>query len=95
VGALAASRGSCKERNVYTCPAGKLLNTSGTAHDGRTLLYRALKRDCDACPLKMRCCPKEPSRKVPSDDQIGLGAHTPPAIVVRTGVGTNHGAFVR
>jgi hypothetical protein len=24
--------------------------------DGRTLLYRASKRDCDVCPLKPRCC---------------------------------------
>jgi DDE family transposase len=36
-------------------------------HDGRTLLYRASKRDCDFCPLKMRCCPKEPSRNIPRD----------------------------
>src|SRR5205807_8586461 len=28
-------------------------------------LYRASKRDCDVCPLKMQCCPKEPARKVP------------------------------
>ena len=28
------------------------------------LFYRAGKADCDACPLKMRCCPKEPSRKL-------------------------------
>src|SRR5438132_5277318 len=27
-------------------PNGKLLQTSGTVHDGRTLLYRASKRDC-------------------------------------------------
>lgn len=30
-------------------------------------LYRARKRDCDVCQLKGRCCPKEPSRKIPSD----------------------------
>ena len=29
------------------------------------LLYRASKRDCDVCSLKMQCCPKEPARKVP------------------------------
>src|SRR5262249_14366227 len=23
------------------------------------------KRDCDICLLKMRCCPKEPMRKIP------------------------------
>jgi hypothetical protein len=28
------------------------------------LFYRASKRDCDVCPLKMQCCPKEPARKV-------------------------------
>jgi len=36
-------------------------------HEGKTLLYRASKLDCDACPLKPQCCPKEPSRKVPRD----------------------------
>ena len=44
-----------------------MLRTSGTIHDDKTLLYRASKRDCDACSLKMRCCPKEPSRKIPRD----------------------------
>ena len=29
------------------------------------LFYRASKLDCDVCSLKMRCCPKEPTRKVP------------------------------
>jgi hypothetical protein len=29
------------------------------------ILYRASKRGCDECPLKMQCCPKEPARKVP------------------------------
>src|ERR1700687_2693098 len=39
----------------YVCPNGKVLRTSGTIHDRKTLLYRASKRDCDVCPLKMRC----------------------------------------
>ena len=26
--------------------------------------YRASKRDCQACPLKPRCCPREPARKI-------------------------------
>jgi hypothetical protein len=25
----------------------------------------ASKVDCDVCPFKMRCCPKEPARKIP------------------------------
>jgi transposase len=52
--------------DVYFCPGGKTLTTTGTrVNDGATLLYRASKTDCDACALKPRCCPKEPARKVP------------------------------
>jgi transposase len=54
-----------KERNVYICPAGKILTTTGTVVNHDELLYRASKRDCDTCPFKMQCCPKEPARKVP------------------------------
>jgi transposase len=54
-----------KERNIYICPAGKILTTTGTVVNHDELLYRARKRDCDVCPFKMRCCPKEPKRKVP------------------------------
>jgi hypothetical protein len=36
-------------------------------HEGKTLLYRASKLDCDICPLKPQCCPKEPARKVARD----------------------------
>ena len=53
------------ERDAYDCPAGKELRTSGTVHEGTTLLYRASKLDCDRCALKSRCCPKEPARKIP------------------------------
>ena len=54
-------------RNVYTCPQGRILKTTGRLHDGKTLLYRASKYDCEICPLKRRCCPKEPARKIPRD----------------------------
>ena len=53
------------ERNVYTCPASKVLRTTGTVVNVEQLLYRASNRDCGVCPLKMRCCPKEPRRKIP------------------------------
>ena len=56
-----------KERNVYVCPEGKVLTTTGAVGNDHTLRYFALKRDCDACPLKPRCCPKTPSRKVTRD----------------------------
>src|SRR5262245_45507549 len=54
-----------KERDIYTCPAGKILTTTRRVVNDEQLLYRASKRDCDMCPFKMRCCPKEPARKVP------------------------------
>ena len=56
-----------KRRGHYICPNGKVLRTSGTVHSGRTLLYRASKLDCDVCPFKAKCCPKEPARKIPRD----------------------------
>jgi transposase len=54
-----------KNRDVYTCPAGKILTTTGTIVNHDELLYRANRRDCRICGLKMRCCPKEPMRKIP------------------------------
>ncbi len=53
-------------RDVYRCPGGKTLTTTGTlVNDDRTILYRASKHDCQACFLKSRCCPNTPARKVP------------------------------
>jgi len=54
-------------RDVYICPNNKVLHTSGTAHEGYKLIYRASKFDCEVCALKMQCCPKAPSRQVPRD----------------------------
>jgi transposase len=55
------------KRRVYICPNGKLLRTSGTVHDGRTLLYRASKHDCDKCPIRAKCCTTDQARKIPRD----------------------------
>jgi hypothetical protein len=54
-----------KDRNVYVCPQGKLLHTTGKVHDGETILYRARTHDCGPCPLKPKCCPKAPERRIP------------------------------
>ena len=54
-----------KDRNVYVCPQGKLLHTTGRIHNGETVLYRATTSDCGPCPLKSKCCPKAPERKIP------------------------------
>ena len=56
-----------RERNVYVCPAGKLLKTTGNVGDDHVLRYLASKRDCDACPLKSQCCPNMPFRKITRD----------------------------
>jgi transposase len=55
-----------KERNIYTCPAGKVLTTtSKLVNDGETLLYLASTRDCRSCLFKVKCCPKTPFRRIP------------------------------
>ena len=54
-----------KKRNIYICPAGKVLTTTGkVATDGETLYYRARTRDCRSCLLKSQCCPKAPLRRL-------------------------------
>ena len=56
-----------QERDIYVCPNGKNLTTTGRVFDGNTLYYRARKAACDPCPLKERCCPKAPVRRVQRD----------------------------
>src|SRR5262249_17884546 len=57
-----------QEQDIYICPAGKRLKTSRTlVNGGATLLYRASNSDCGRCPLKPKCCPRSPQRKVPRD----------------------------
>ena len=54
------------ERDVYHCPGGTALATTGTlVNDGATMLYTALQRECAGCALKPRCCPNTPARKIP------------------------------
>jgi transposase len=59
--------------DTYHCPAGKELRQRQKIYrmprplvdkNGMTR-YRASKRDCKLCPLKPRCCPNAPARKVP------------------------------
>ena len=57
-----------KARDIYTCPAGKTLKTSGRlVNGGATLIYLASTYDCGPCLLKSQCCAKSPQRKVPRD----------------------------
>jgi transposase len=55
-----------KERNVYICPANKILTTTGTViNDGETLRYLASTFDCRGCRFKTQCCPKAAFRIIP------------------------------
>lgn len=54
-------------RDLYTCPGGKILKTTGRLHSDKTYRYIASKYDCDACALKPKCCPKTPTRRIPRD----------------------------
>ena len=44
-----------KDRDLYICPGGKELKTSGTVHDGGAIKYIAKRSDCGQCPLKPKC----------------------------------------
>jgi len=56
----------------YRCPAGKPLRSRQRHYKQRdslvttenTILHFARKHDCDPCPMKSRCCPNMPARKI-------------------------------
>ena len=54
-------------RDLYICPQDHEMKTNGRVHDGTRLHYRASSLDCRHCPLKTRCCPKEPQRRIDRD----------------------------
>jgi transposase len=54
-------------RNVYICPAGQLLRTSGRVHSDHAIGYLASIPCCRECPLKPRCCPNMASRRIVRD----------------------------
>jgi transposase len=72
--------------DVYYCPGGKMLTTTGTpVNDDTTLLYRASKHDRAGCALKPRCCPTSPARKVPRS--IHEGARDMARVIARSSDG--------
>jgi transposase len=44
-----------RERNVYICPGGAELTSTGTIDQGHIVYYRASKNDCSTCSLKPKC----------------------------------------
>jgi len=52
------------QRDCYVCPSGCDLTTTGRVRDDNALAYLANVNDCRFCPLKAKCCPNTPQRKV-------------------------------
>jgi len=58
--------------DAYICPAGKELRQRQKIYrrppplvdENGMMRYRASKLDCQCCPLKSRCCPNAPARKI-------------------------------
>ena len=44
-----------QQRNVYICPGGAELTSSGNVDQGHIIYYRASKNDCSTCSLKPKC----------------------------------------
>ena len=61
-------------RNVYICPGGAELTSTGKIDQGHLLPYRATKSDCSACALKPKCT-TAPTRKVTRDVNEGVRDH--------------------
>jgi hypothetical protein len=56
-----------EERNIYVCPAGKVLTTTGHIGRDHGIRYYASLPDCRICMLKQKCCPNMPSRRIVRD----------------------------
>jgi hypothetical protein len=56
-----------KARDVYICPAGEALGTTGTVSADHAMRYIAPVPVCRACPLKPKCCPNMPARRIVRD----------------------------
>jgi hypothetical protein len=46
---------STGERNIYVCPGGAELTSTGNIDQGHIVYYRASKSDCSQCSLKPKC----------------------------------------
>jgi transposase len=55
-----------QERNVYICPGGAELTSTGNIDQGHIVYYKASKNDCSICSLKPKCTTSV-ARKVTRD----------------------------
>ena len=52
-----------EDNNVYVCPAGKTLKSSGRLNSDNTYRYLASTYDCGPCPLKSGAAPRRRSAR--------------------------------
>lgn len=70
-----------RDRNIYVCPGGAELTSTGNIDQGHIVYYRANKNDCSVCSLKPRCTTavvRKVTRDVDEDvrDQVRALANT-------------------
>jgi transposase len=61
-----------EESDEYRCPQGHALRSQWRAFKNPrthitkadTIIYRSSQSDCSTCPMKERCCPRTPTRKI-------------------------------
>jgi transposase len=52
------------KRDIYICPAGKMLTTTGHVSTDHGVRYEASVLTCRTCALKPRCCPNVSARRI-------------------------------
>ena len=61
-----------EQANEYRCPQGRVLRRQWRSFKrirthitkANTIIYRSSQSDCATCPMKARCCPNTPTRKI-------------------------------
>jgi transposase len=56
-----------RKNDLYICPAGERLTTTGRVHSDHAIRYIASVLRCRECSLKQQCCPNMPSRRIVRD----------------------------
>ena len=56
-----------RKNDLYICPAGERLTTTGRVHSDHAVRYIASVLCCRECSLKQQCCPNMPSRRIVRD----------------------------
>jgi DDE family transposase len=56
-----------RRRDIYVCPAGQTLTTTGRVNSDHAIRYFASVLRCRECSLKQQCCPNMPQRRILRD----------------------------